>query len=174
MFSRFYLVCINTDMANNTYNNTVSGIQVNVGGTTAAAFASAINSANIFGVTANVSSGNINIIYAFPGPVYISETDKVNTPFANAGITAGEYGKTANGFVISGTKPNPTFGTSSFFNIGINWNSILNSFPQSQRKFVKLLWIAEQERQKVGTPSYRILNVFANTVSPTQGHPWTT
>jgi hypothetical protein len=157
---------------NNTYNNAKGGIKVSITGNSATSFANAVNNANIFGVTANVTSGNINIIYSVPGPIFINETDAIDTPLANAGIVAGEYGFGATSFVISGTKPNPTFNSNSYFGLGINWNAILNSYPQSQRRFIKEIWIAQLERQKVGTPSYRPLNVFINTVSPTIGHPW--
>lgn len=56
--------------------------------------------------------------------------------------------------------------------LGTNWNSILNALPKNQRGLYKLTHIAEPERQKVGTPSFRILNVYAGTHSPTVGHPW--
>lgn len=54
------------------------------------------------------------------------------------------------------------------------WNPILNALPQNQRGAYKCANIAQVERQKVGTPSYRILNVYVGTVSPVVGHPWTT
>lgn len=47
---------------------------------------------------------------------------------------------------------------------------------QEGKASVKLLDVAEPVRQAVGTPSYRIYNVFTTwadrTVSPTQGRPW--
>ncbi|VVC05063.1 Uncharacterised protein [uncultured archaeon] len=54
------------------------------------------------------------------------------------------------------------------------WNPTLNTLPQNERGYYKLSQIAAPERQKIGTNSYRPLNVVANTVSPTVGHPWTT
>ena len=159
-------------MSNNTYNNVNGGIKIAIGGSNANAFITAINSANIYGVSANVTSGNINIIYNVPGPIKIVETDIINTPLANAGIRTGEYGSGANSFVITGTNANATFNSNSYFGIGINWNSILNSVSQSNRRFIKEIWVAQQERQKIGTPSYRPLNVFINSVSPQPGHPW--
>ena len=157
---------------NNTYNNAISGILVVVGGNTAASFANAINTANIYGVTANVVSGNININYSVPGPIFISEIDTVNTPLANAGITSGKYGAGVSSFTITGTKTNPTFNATSKFGLGINWNAILNAVPKAQRRNLKEIWIAQQERKKVGTPSYRVLHNFIDTKSPVVGHPW--
>jgi hypothetical protein len=54
------------------------------------------------------------------------------------------------------------------------WNAALNALPKSQRKLYKLTQIAEVERKKVGTPSFRILNniVGDGTVCPVNGHPW--
>jgi hypothetical protein len=47
---------------------------------------------------------------------------------------------------------------------------------QEGKASAKLLYVAEPVRQAVGTPSFRIYNVFttwaARTVSPTQGRPW--
>jgi hypothetical protein len=159
-------------MSNNTYNNAIGGIPITINGTNASAFVNSINSANIYGITANVSSNKVNIIYANPGPFYINETDIIDHPLANAGIGTGEYITLSNITVISGNVSNPTFNTNSYFGLGINWNSILNSLPQSSRKAFKCLYIASPERQAVGTNGYRILNIFANTVSPTIGHPW--
>jgi hypothetical protein len=157
---------------NNTFKNAVSGSAITINGTTKTAFVNSINSANIYGVTANITSGNINIIYNAPGPFYLTETDNINKPLATAGIKTGKYGVNSNITIISGTIPNPTFSSSSVFSIGTNWNAILNSLPKSQRRLFKLIHIAQPERQKIGTPSYRILNVYIGTVSPTQGHPW--
>lgn len=58
--------------------------------------------------------------------------------------------------------------------LGKNWNEILNALPKSERRLYKLTMIAALERQKMGTPSYRILNeIIGNgTFSPTVGHPW--
>lgn len=160
---------------NNTYNNIREGIQVTVNGTTISNIATSINNANIYGVTANVSSnGNLNIIYNVPGPFFIAETDTIDTPLANVGVIAGEYGQNSNYTIISGTISSGNIANGSYFGLGINWNSILNSVPQSQRKSLKEIWIAQQERQKVGTPSYRNLNVYIGSVSPAVGHPWTT
>jgi hypothetical protein len=52
------------------------------------------------------------------------------------------------------------------------WNPILNALPKSQRREFKETMIAQPNRQMVGTPMYRVLNVFVDTVSPTVGHPW--
>ena len=47
---------------------------------------------------------------------------------------------------------------------------------QEAKASLKLLDVAEPVRQSVGTPSYRIYNVFTTwadrTVSPTVGRPW--
>lgn len=160
---------------NSTFNNAKGGINVAIGGTTVAAMASAINGANLFGITANTTSNKININYAVPGPVLIVETDLVHTPLANAGIVPGEYG-TGNGvpFFIAGTVANPTFNASSYFGLGINWNAILNSVPQNERGPLKEIQIAQNERQNTQAGGFRKLNVWVNTKSPVQGHPWTT
>lgn len=54
------------------------------------------------------------------------------------------------------------------------WNPTLNDLPKDERGYYKLSQIASPERKKVGTNSFRPLNVVANTVSPSTGHPWTT
>lgn len=47
---------------------------------------------------------------------------------------------------------------------------------QEAKASLKLLYVSEPERQAVGTPSYRIYNVFTTwadrTVSPVIGRPW--
>ena len=47
---------------------------------------------------------------------------------------------------------------------------------QEAKASLKLLYVSEPVRQAIGTPSYRIYNVFttwaARTVSPTIGRPW--
>ena len=47
---------------------------------------------------------------------------------------------------------------------------------QEAKASLKLLYVAEPVRQAVGTPSYRIYNVFTTwadrTVSPVIGRPW--
>ncbi len=159
-------------MANNTYKNATGGIPVLITGTNTSAFINAINSANIYGITSNISLGNINIIAAVPGPFYLSETDSVNTPLAKAGIAAQEYGVGSNLTIISGTIPNAAFNANSFFGIGINWNAILNQLPQNQRGIFKCIHIASPERQTIGSNGYRPLNIYAGTHSPVQGHPW--
>lgn len=68
-----------------------------------------------------------------------------------------------------------------------NWNSYIEiNAPalaaeqdltlQEAKASLKLLYVAEPVRQAVGTPSYRIYNVFTTwadrTVSPTVGRPW--
>lgn len=58
------------------------------------------------------------------------------------------------------------------YNDGGKWNKALNALPQNQRGAYKCANIAQVERQKIGTPSYRILNVYINTHSPVVGHPW--
>lgn len=156
-------------MSNNTFNNVINGIQISLNGNTANAFINSVNSANVYGIIANISSNKINIICSNPGPFYLNESDKTNTPLANAGIVTGKYNSST---VITGSINNPTFNNSSYFNIGINWNSILNSFPKSQRKLFKEIYIAKQERQKVGSNSYRKLNIYTGSVSPTSCHPW--
>jgi hypothetical protein len=55
-----------------------------------------------------------------------------------------------------------------------SWNANLNALPQDQRGYYKLSVIAGVERQKVGTNSFRPLNVVGNTVSPQTGQPWQT
>jgi hypothetical protein len=182
---------------NNTYDNATLGAQIKILGTNASAFVNSINSANIYGVTANVSSSKINIIVSIPGSFNIYETDTKDTPLANAGIQSGSYDTSSgtledeasdalttenninmstdgNLTVITGSISNPTFEMDSYFSIGSNWNAILNAMPKNQRRLLKLMYIAAPERQKVGTPSYRILNVYAGTTSPVKGHPWTT
>ena len=54
------------------------------------------------------------------------------------------------------------------------WNPTLNALPQNQRGYYKLSHIAAPNRQSVGQPYYRVLNVVANTTSPSVGNPWTT
>lgn len=159
---------------NNTYSNSIGGINVAVGGTTATSFAAAINAANIYGVTANVSGGKINIIYSVPGPIKMVERDSVDTPLANAGISTSEFGSGVSSFVVPGTIANPTFGSNSYFGLGINWNAILNSMPQNERGPFKEIWIAQPERQDQNTAGFRPLNVWANTHSPQTGQPWQT
>jgi hypothetical protein len=58
--------------------------------------------------------------------------------------------------------------------LGINWNALLNALPKADRKAFKCSTVAQPMRQATGTPMYRPLNVFNNSVSPTVGHPWTT
>lgn len=183
---------------NNTYDNATLGTQIKILGTNASAFVNSINSANIYGVTANVSSSKINIIVSIQGSFNFYETDTKDTPLANAGIQSGSYDTSSAGIleneasgtlntenninmssdgnltVITGSISNPTFEMDSYFSIGFNWNAILNAMPKNQRRLFKLMYIASPERQKVGTPSYRILNVYAGTTSPVKGHPWTT
>ena len=68
-----------------------------------------------------------------------------------------------------------------------NWNSYIElNAPalaaeqgltlQEAKASLKLLYVSEPERQAVGTPSYRIYNVFTTwadrTVSPVIGRPW--
>jgi hypothetical protein len=60
------------------------------------------------------------------------------------------------------------------WNPATNWNVILNALPKNERRLYKLVHIAQVERQKVGTPSYRRLNYYIGTVSPVIGHPWGT
>ena len=60
------------------------------------------------------------------------------------------------------------------YNDGGFWNRILNSLPKKERPYFKLSQVAQVERSKVGTSSYRVLNYYAGTDSPTQGHPWST
>ena len=55
-----------------------------------------------------------------------------------------------------------------------NWNAYLNSFPKSERGAIKCDEIAEPERKKVGTNSFRVNNNYVGTVSPVTGRPWTT
>lgn len=47
---------------------------------------------------------------------------------------------------------------------------------QEGKASAKLLYVAEPVRQAVGTPSYRIYNIFTTwadrTVAPTIGRPW--
>lgn len=49
---------------------------------------------------------------------------------------------------------------------------------QEAKASIKLLDVAEPVRQAIGTPSYRIYNVFTTwaerTVCPTEGRPWRT
>jgi hypothetical protein len=54
------------------------------------------------------------------------------------------------------------------------WNPTLNALPQDERGYYKLSVIAAPNRQSVGEPYFRVLNVVANSVSPSTGHPWTT
>ena len=56
-----------------------------------------------------------------------------------------------------------------------SFNSQLNALPKSQRRDAKLAQIAEQDRQQVGTPSYRPYNHYTapGTTSPTHGRPMT-
>jgi hypothetical protein len=60
------------------------------------------------------------------------------------------------------------------FNPATNWNVILNAMPKANRRNYKEVTVAQANRQQIGTPMYRKLNVFDNSVSPVQGHPWTT
>lgn len=53
---------------------------------------------------------------------------------------------------------------------GSNWNDILDALPKNQRGPYKLQYIAQIERQKIGTPSFRILDVYDSTLP--QGRPW--
>lgn len=53
------------------------------------------------------------------------------------------------------------------------WNPILNALPKAERGPYKLLNIAQPERQKVGTNSFRILNVYSIT-APLATKPWIT
>lgn len=55
---------------------------------------------------------------------------------------------------------------------GSNWNQILNALPKNQRKAFKCSMIAQPMRQASGTPMFRPLNIFSDTVSPIIGHPW--
>ena len=121
-----------------------------------------------------MTANKINIIYANPGPFYINETDTKNTPLANAGIKTGEYGISSNLTVISGNVASPSFNANSYFSLGVNWNSIINAMPKSARRAFKCSNIATPERKAVGTIGFRSLNNFANTHSPTAGHPWST
>ena len=57
---------------------------------------------------------------------------------------------------------------------GVVWNPTLNALPQDERGYYKLSHIAAPNRQSIGEPYFRILNVVANTVSPSVGQPWTT
>ena len=161
-------------MSNNSYGNAILGTQINITGTNAASFASSINLAGLYGITANVSANKVNIICAVPGPFNLTESDIIDTPLANVGIAPGTYGANSNLTILAGSVASPTINVSSHFNIGINWNSVLNSLPKSQRKAFKCIHIAQPERQKTGTPSYRPLNVYDGAVSPVAGHPWTT
>lgn len=52
------------------------------------------------------------------------------------------------------------------------WNAALNALPKDQRKAYKCTTVVQPMRQAVGTPMYRPLNIFVNSVSPTVGHPW--
>ncbi len=54
------------------------------------------------------------------------------------------------------------------------WNPTLNALPQDERGYFKLANIAAPNRQSVGEPYFRVLNVVANTHSPSTGHPWQT
>jgi len=54
------------------------------------------------------------------------------------------------------------------------WNANLNALPQNERGYYKLSQIAAPNRQSVGEPYFRVLNVIGNTVSPNTGHPWQT
>ena len=160
---------------NNTFNNASLGSKIIVTGTTASAMASAINSASIYGVSALTINNKVVITSIANGPFNITETDSINTPLANVGISSATYGNaTSNLTVINGNVSNPSFSTGSSFYIGTNWNSILNALPKASRKAFKCIYIAQVERRKVGTNSYRILNTFSNTVSPVSGHPWST
>lgn len=53
-----------------------------------------------------------------------------------------------------------------------NWNAYLNSFPKIERGAIKCDEIAEPERKKTGTNSYRINNNYVGTVSPVISRPW--
>ena len=58
------------------------------------------------------------------------------------------------------------------YNDGGLWNRLLNSLPKDQRRDYKEKNIAQVNRQYIGTPMFRILNIYANTHSPVNGHPW--
>ncbi len=157
---------------NNTYLNSSVGTIINISGNNAVSFISSINSSNVIGVTANISSNVINIICSVPGPFEVSEVDAVDTPLLSAGIVPGKYGNTSGITIISGTVMNPTFNANSFFSIGTNWNSILNSMPKSLRRAWKNIFISQPEREKIGTNSYRELNFYTGSKSPILGRPW--
>lgn len=53
-----------------------------------------------------------------------------------------------------------------------NWNAYLKDVPKDQRGLVKCDEIAEPARQSIGTNSYRVLNHFVGSKSPTVGRPW--
>jgi len=55
-----------------------------------------------------------------------------------------------------------------------NWNAYLNSFPKIERGAIKCDEIAEPERKKLGTNSYRVNNNYVGTVAPVTARPWTT
>lgn len=131
-------------MVNDTYKNAILGSTVKIDGVNSTAFIAGIASANIYNVTANTISNCINIIYNAPGPFNLSETDNINTPLANAGILPGTYGAASNLTIITGNIANPVFTANSFFNIGTNWNAILNSLPKSDRGDFKIAIIANK------------------------------
>ena len=53
-------------------------------------------------------------------------------------------------------------------------NPTLNALAKSSRRIYKLTAICQLNRQDLTHGGYRPLNVYAGTVSPTAGHPWTT
>jgi len=160
-------------MSNNTYSNARVGTQVVISGTTAASFITAFNAAGIYGCTATLVSNCVVLTCQCAGPFLLTETDTVNTPLAHAGITPGQYGSASGTTVtITGTIANPTFTTGAYFNLGTNWNAILNLLPRSSRGAFKCLNIAQPERSKVGTNSYRVNHTYYGSVSPLQGRPW--
>jgi hypothetical protein len=161
-------------MENNTYKNAILGSSVYINGVNSSAFIDGITTANIYNITANITSNCVSIICAVPGPFNLTEVDTINTPLANAGILPGTYGANSNLTIITGNIANPEFSNNSFFKIGTNWNAILNQLPKRQRGEFKLIHIAQPERQKAGTNSYRKLNIYAETVSPVNSHPWST
>jgi hypothetical protein len=55
-----------------------------------------------------------------------------------------------------------------------SWNTILNALTKADRGAYKCTYIAQVERSKVGTNSYRVLHTYTGSVSPVQGHPWST
>lgn len=64
--------------------------------------------------------------------------------------------------------------TNNTYRDGGVWNRALNALPKNERAAYKETMVAQVNRQYIGTPMYRKLNVWVNTHSPTVGHPWTT